>query len=63
MDRQKMREMRKRLGLNQQEFGVLLGCNNNDASQAYISALERGVQPLSNRFKLLLRYLDKYGAI
>ncbi len=59
MSPQKIKNIRSQLGLNQREFGELLGLS----SQPYISSLENGVEKPGSTLRKHLKLLKKVHKI
>ncbi len=55
-----MREIRKKLGLTQIQFGKLLGFSNPNTM---ISNMENEKAPVTSQTERLCRYVEKYGIL
>ncbi|MBD1210706.1 MAG: helix-turn-helix domain-containing protein [Ignavibacteria bacterium] len=55
-----MREIRKKMGLTQIQFGRLLGFLNPNTM---ISNMENGKAPVTSQTERLCRYIEKYGIL
>ena len=56
------KQIRKRLDLNQQEFGIRLGFSEGGA-KVRISEIETGKTPISKKTLMILKMLEKSNAV
>ncbi len=57
---ERLKALRKRLGMNAQEFGIAVGYAANGAKQR-ISELENARHPIPQSVSIIAGYLERYG--
>lgn len=62
MNRKAFKQLRERLELSQQQFGLALGFYEFGA-RFRVSEIERGDKPISRHVEILCQYMERYGIL